>query len=560
MNEEIFNEISNQLGKCGVSVSANDGGSIMVTLPDSNENLAECKDNGDGTVSYVLHLGDGHDENGTGTVSDFTSQAIKAIDSWIELTPYDKFAAMSPDGYSCVAESREDAMRNSLFEMGLGKGQADAIMDVVNILFEASNMVHVKVAGRDLTGNSLSEIASSKANRPFLERQWMLRELRNSKALDANDKMAGLSDLKAKLGSIGKQPPTADDLYSFVKENAGTMQLEQLPSDNDVLGTAWSQFDTKKKPTGKVNASTSVLNNETPIESGEADDYDEELGHQGARGGDITKDDIKSEDSLNDAMGIDLSWKESGPDASTAEAGNGLATAGTGDIESKWTGDASELGVNAIGRNYDLPVRAIAQVENKAMEMKESVNDILEEIPSIKSRPVSIVLQLMFGKAGGSGVRGAVSRLINGDQSVLKKIEAGDGIIDADVVTPAMRKELEAAISTEEVQDKIARVQDGFAEYADFIVGILPEAYDEACGVESGSPQSAGGSVDAVEPDFVDLFRSILFDKKLPFGGYPWDVVDILCTDLGSVMKLRIPEGHPRIRTAAPVTKKPQAA
>ena len=121
---------------------------------------------------------------------------------------------------------------------------------------------------------------------------------------------------------------------------------------------------------------------------------------------------------------------------------------------------------------------------------------------------------------------------------MLAKIESGDGILNADKATPAMRKELSDALNTELVQSAVARVQEAFADFADFIKEILPEAYDEACGVEPGSVQSAYGHIEDVDDDFVNLFRSILFDKKLPFGSYPWSVIEKMCTDMSGIMKL----------------------
>jgi hypothetical protein len=210
-----------------------------------------------------------------------------------------------------------------------------------------------------------------------------------------------------------------------------------------------------------------------------------------------------------------------------------------------WDGDASSIGREDLSGKYDIPAEALEQVEARTSQLKESFNDILQSIPTIKSRPVSFVMQLLFGKAGG-GLRGTVLRLINGDQDTLQKIEHGRGIIDVAKATEAQRKELDAAMKTETVKNAIAKIQQEFADYAAFIREILPVAYDEACNIESGSEQSAEGDVSEVAPDFVNMFRTFLFNKKCPFAGYPWYVVDKLCNNLGSIIKLGEPTGGSR--------------
>jgi hypothetical protein len=42
------------------------------------------------------------------------------------------------------------------------------------------------------------------------------------------------------------------------------------------------------------------------------------------------------------------------------------------------------------------------------------------------------------------------------------------------------------------------------------------------------------------------MFRTFLFNKKCPFAGYPWYVVDKLCNNLGSIIKLGEPTGGSR--------------
>lgn len=109
------------------------------------------------------------------------------------------------------------------------------------------------------------------------------------------------------------------------------------------------------------------------------------------------------------------------------------------------------------------------------------------------------------------------------------------------------------------VQSAIKRIQDEFSDYAEFIEKILPDAYDEACGVERDSAQSVGGDIGAVEDDFVKLFRAILFDKKCPFAAYPWYVVEKLTSNLVDVFRLSTNHAASRnVSTAA--TAKPMAA
>ena len=92
MNEEIFDSISGLLAKSGTTVSKNLDGSIVVSLPDSSEKLADCTDNGDGTVSFKLYLGDGNEDTGSGTPEEFKEHVLNALDSWIDYVPYDQFA------------------------------------------------------------------------------------------------------------------------------------------------------------------------------------------------------------------------------------------------------------------------------------------------------------------------------------------------------------------------------------------------------------------------------------------------------------------------------------
>ena len=593
MNEEIFDSISGLLAKSGTTVSKNLDGSIVVSLPDSSEKLADCTDNGDGTVSFKLYLGDGNEDTGSGTPEEFKEHVLNALDSWIDYVPYDQFSVepnISPEYRRAIGESREDAMRRSLFEMGLEDDQAEAIIEVANALMEANSSVSLTIDKMPLEGKSFDDLVER--NKPFLTKKWLIKQLKD-KNVDLGDldlKKAGISALVEKLMPALSDDekknggrPTKSQLKDFVEQYRSAAQTETIHGDDEVLGTAWNQFgktakDKTSKTGGKAKATTAVMDNETPIESGEADDYDEEIGYKEANHGAGDEDELKSEQFIADNMGGTVSVK----DAVVSEKKNKKGDVvdqhldGFTDIEDTnvdteaepvddgdpmiklWDGDASSIGREDLSGKYDIPAEALEQVEARTSQLKESFNDILQSIPTIKSRPVSFVMQLLFGKAGG-GLRGTVLRLINGDQDTLQKIEHGRGIIDVAKATEAQRKELEAAMETETVKNAIAKIQQEFADYAAFIREILPVAYDEACNIESGSEQSAEGDVSEVAPDFVNMFRTFLFNKKCPFAGYPWYVVDKLCSNLGSIIKLGEPTGGSR-KISGVLTGKPATA
>lgn len=580
MNEEIFDSISGLLAKSGTTVSKNLDGSIVVSLPDSSEKLADCTDNGDGTVSFKLYLGDGNEDTGSGTPEEFKEHVLNALDSWIDYVPYDQITVepnISPEYRRAIGESREDAMRRSLFEMGLEDDQAEAIIEVANALMEASSSVSLTIDKMPLEGKNFDDLVER--NKPFLTKKWLIKQLKD-KNVDLGDldlKKAGISALVEKLMPALSPDekknggrPTKSQLKDFVEQYRSATQTETIQGDDEVLGTAWNQFgktakDKTSKTGGKAKATTAVMDNETPIESGEADDYDEEIGYKEVNHGAGDEDELKSEQFIADNMGGAVSVK----DAVVTEKKNKKGDVvdqhldGFTDIEEAnvdteaepvddgdpmiklWDGDASSIGREDLSGKYDIPAEALEQVEARTSQLKESFNDILQSIPAIKSRPVSFVMQLLFGKAGG-GLRGTVLRLINGDQATLQKIEHDRGIIDVAKATEAQRKELEGALATETVQNAIAKIQQEFADYAAFIREILPVAYDEACDIESGSEQSADGDVSEVAPDFVNMFRTFLFNKKCPFAGYPWNVVDKLCNNLGSIIKLGEPTGGSR--------------
>lgn len=577
MNEEIFDNISDLLAKSGTTVSKNIDGSIVVSLPDSSEKLADCTDNGDGTVSYTMYRGDGTEEVGNGTPEEFKEHVLDALDSWIDYVPYDQSSVepnVSVEYRRAIGESREDAMRRSLFEMGLEDDQAEAIIEVANALMEASSSVSLTIDNMPLKGNSFDDLVER--NKAFLTRKWLIKQLKD-KNVDLGNldlRKAGISALVEKLmpalSADEKKNggrPTKTQLKNFVEQYKSAMQTETIQSDDEVLGSAWNQFGKaeKGKPSksgGKAKVITAVMDNETPIESGEADEYDEEIGYKEVNRGADDEDELKSERFIADNMGGTVTVKNAVFTEKRNKKGEVISRKFDGftdiddynvDVDANpaddgdpmirlWDGDASTLGREDLRDVYDIPAKALGWVESRTNQLKASFNDILQSIPTIKSRPVSFVMQLLFGKVGG-GLRGTVLRLINGDQDVLQKIERGKGIIDISQATPAQRKDLEDAMNTDTVKNAIAKTQHEFAEYAAFIREILPVAYDEACDIEPGSEQSAEGDVTEVAPEFVNMFRTFLFNKKCPFAGYPWNVVDTLCNNLGSVIKFSEPKG-----------------
>lgn len=576
MNEEIFDIISGMLTKSGTTITKNMDGSIVVSLPDSSEKLADCTDNGDGTVSYTMYLGDDTEEIGSGTPDDFREHVIDALDSWINANvPHDQFVVKSnihPEYRRAIGERCEDVMRRSLFEMGLEDDQTEAIIEVAKALTEASTYVSLTIDNMPLEGKNFDDLVEQ--NKQFLTRKWLIKQLKD-KNVDVGEldlRKAGISSLVEKLMPVLSDAekknggrPTKTQLKEFVEQYRSATHTQSIQSDDDVLGTAWNQFgktamDKSSKTGGKNKARTAVMDNETPIESGEADDYDEEIGYREVRHGAGDEDELKSEQFVADNLGGTVSVKDAVVTEKKNKNGDVVSQTldGFADIEETnvdtesepvddsdpmfrlWDGDASSIGREDLSDKYDIPVEALDQIETRTNQLKESFNDILLSIPAIKNRAVSFVMQLLFGKVGG-GLRGAVLRLINGDQTILQKIEHDRGIIDVTKATEAQRKELEGAMATETVQDAIAKIQQEFADYAAFIREILPAAYDEACDIEIGSEQSAIGDVSEVAPDFVNMFRTFLFNKKCPFAGYPWYVVDKLCNNLGSIIKINEP-------------------
>ena len=247
MNEEIFEKISGLLAKSGTIVSKKIDGTIVVLMPDSENKLAECTDNGDGTISYTMYLGDGTDKEGQGTPEEFREQVISALDSWIEYIPYDKFSVesnISPEYRRSIGESREDAIRNTLFEMGLDSLQADAIMEVARVLMEGSEVSAV-VGGKELFGSSIPNLATRKENKNYLRRQWAMEQYKNQ-----NKPWPGKTVLTDDaLAAIGVATPTDAQLIDYVKGHMRDVDEHHFTKGDDeqYSGAVYSKFDTAEK-------------------------------------------------------------------------------------------------------------------------------------------------------------------------------------------------------------------------------------------------------------------------------------------------------------------------
>jgi hypothetical protein len=584
MTEDIFDAISSQIDTSGASVSRKLDGTIVVSLPDSEETLAICTDNGDGTLSYTMKLGDGGERAGKCTPEAFREHVLDALDSWIDYVPYDEASVepqVSPEYRKSIGESRESGIRSSLYEMGLDDDQADAIMEAVGILYESS-MLSVNIDGKTISAPSITELATSRANKNYVKRRWLVNQAMKTGQYEkykANefDENGDRRSTDALIQILGLQPPNNNALIDFVKEHLDTLQKEHVYTDDEVLGVDWYKSGVggsdRSGKTGKNSrgsdddAIAATMGNETPIESDESDESDNEIATTEVHHDANEETAPVSEEEASKKYGIELSNKKSDD------------VSGEVTIETLWDGDVTTLGkVNAFGTRmgegdsgesvldqgdsdseFDIPVNAVGKVVTQYNEFKSSLGDILKSIPAFGSQPTGFALQMIFGRPG-SGIRGAVLDLFKSNQNALHKIERGEGILDASKATPDQRTKLEKALHTEVVRSAIKRVQDGFDELAALIEGIIPNAYDEARGIKPGSEGSVNGHIDEVPPDFVNLFRTILHEKGVPFAGYPWSVVDKMCTKLGSILKLGKPVAGGRRVTGAPVDTKVSAA
>lgn len=620
MNEEIFDNISDLLAKSGATVSKKIDGSIVVSLPDSSEKLADCTDDGDGTISYTMYLGDGTEEVGSGTPEEFQEHVLDALDSWIDHAPYDR-SGEEPDASSeyrrAIGESRDDSMRRSLFEMGLDYEQAEAIIGVANALMEASSSVSLTIDNMPLEGKNFDDLVER--NKPFLTKKWLIKQLkdRNVDVGGLDLKKAGISALVEKLmpalGADEKKNggrPTKSQLKDFVEQYKSAVQTETIQSDDEVLGTAWNQFGKAEKgqsskSVDKVN--TAVMDNETPIESGEADDYDEEIeGHGGHRAANYTADGRK----------ISASGEE-------ASAEIGAEVKEIKDPESGDETDAQRRIVRMLrDKGYKYP-----GMDTLPIKTLEKCLFVIDELAAKKKFNPGTDAELepdkLFHKAGYTKDNGPTDEDVRDD--MMKILWVGDvnslnsnepyeiptGFIAmVEENAKALRNSFDEYLAiiprlprgtaTRYVMDllfgapgngvrgivggilngdqaimgKIARGEsliDGSsltpAQYNGIsqalkneVLGSTIRAVQDNLGnyidvIVGGLPSAFDEACDenvsdytyaAIDPEFVTMVRSILFGKQCPLAGYPWGAIDTLINDIGKVMTVSAPSGTRR--------------
>jgi hypothetical protein len=561
MIQETFDTISEMLGKTGTTVSMTPDGKIVVTLPDSEKKLAECVPGADGGLEYAVYRGDGGTTKDSGGVDKFVEAVSDGMDSWLEFVPYDADAVepgISSEYRMAIGESREDRIRNSLFEMGLDNDQVNAMLEVANILFESSVSSTIIVNGKALSGSSFGEIV--KNNKPFLTRQWLLEQLKKKTGPKPEYAKMGNRDLSALLGKM----PSAEELQDFVQQFKKTETKETVATDDDVLGRAWNQFDGNSG--SPKNARAAVMSNETPIVSGEKDDFDEELGHSevnrgeefnevnnetmgkgdiGEQMGDMvhTYDSAGNENAAYDAEHAQEESPVDEPEPETA------APAESFDFASAWGGDIEDFtSTDFDTSDYDDFGSVVALLDKDVSEMVDTLaNSFAKKVAADTNRVRQNLMMQMFGR--GPALGGLVARLIKSDTMLAHKIAEGKGIINPGP-TPATRKVLGDMLATDLFTKTIATVQQKFGDYVASMKGIIPFAFDAARGVSRFGPESdnPGAELGKVDPAFIRIFRAYLMGKGYPFAGFSGGVIEKITTDLGSVMKL----GDPEVAQASP--------
>jgi hypothetical protein len=296
MNEEIFDTISDLLSKSGAAVSKKADSTIVVSLPNSEGTLAECTDNGDGTLSYTIYRGNGSSEAGNGTPEEFKARVVEAMDSWIDYVPYEQYkdgAAPTPEFRHALGESREDKMRNTLFDMGLDTIQVEAIMDVAGVLLE-SNGVSAYICGKELYGTNIENLVSRKENKNFIKRQWAIDQYKSR-----NIPWPGQVTTNDALASIGLSEPTNEQLVEFAKSHMGGVEKQHIAGDDEQYsGAVYSKYDTTEKGSGKKGGSkkksddtaADVMSNEGTFEIEENNNLDEDVSAQEVRHSDNEED------------------------------------------------------------------------------------------------------------------------------------------------------------------------------------------------------------------------------------------------------------------------------
>lgn len=628
MNEEIFDSISDLLAKSGATVSKKMDGTIVVSLPDSSETLADCTDNGDGTVSYTMYLGDGTEEVGSGTPEEFKEHVLDALDSWIDYVPYDQFAVEPnvPAEYRrAIGESRDDVMRRSLFEMGLDYDQAEAIIGVTKALMESGSYVSVTVDGKTMEGSTFDNLVSR--NEAYLTRKWLLKQIREKNVnVDGMDlKMSGISALTEKIWQhdhpgedlpkepekkaeeLNKVKPTKSQLKEFVEQYRSAAQTQTFQTDDDVLG---NNFDkkTKEKDTSKAaNLRAAVADNEDAIQSGEADDYDEEIeGHGGHRAANYTYEGRKIADSDEEAsaeIGADV--KEINDQVSSAKTGaqeriikmltdKGYKYPGMDKLPVK-TLEQCLFAINKLTAKKKFNPDTDAELEpgkliHKAGYTKdngpndEDVRDDMMktlwvgDVNSLNSNepydiPTDFIamieenaekLKNSFGEylaiiprlPRGTATRYVMDLLFgapgNGVGGIVGGILNGDQAI------------MEKIVKGESLIDGSSMTP---AQYNGISQALKNEVLSSAIRavqdnlgnyidiIVSGLPGAFDEACDdnvsdytyaAIDPEFVTMVRSILFGKQCPLAGYPWSAIDTLINDIGKVMTVSAPSGMQR--------------
>lgn len=593
MSEEIFNEISERLATSGISVLNMPDGTISVSLPDSDTELGRCSDNGDGTVSYTLNCGDGSKETGSGTPEEFVDHTSTALNTWLDFVPYDSNAVepgISKEYRMAIGESRDNMMRSALLEMGLDIDQANAVIGIRKAIYESST-VTVNINGKTVSGSSVPNIISRKENKPFLTRQWALKEL----GLSPNDRSMGTQDMIKKIGKA----PSQDDLANFVKSFLFTMETERVMTDDDVLTSAKKSFgnmakaDSSNSERAAAGASTDFQTFDTdaaPV-SGESEDYDEEIQSTGAKGGEgfVIDEDHTNQygDSVlnrGDVAGSGFSIEGKGDTVERDEEGNmtvvdpdeeeeaeEVTIDGTEDnaprersLSSMWKGDLTTLADEAgDSMNYSFPSESITLMQNKVDDTKSKIiNEVaaglddvnafiskknlsiedpskkLKQIDPKLSQTLGRISKELFGSDRSEGnIGGIVGKILDGDLNVLREAEAGKTLLNTGL-TPDQQKDFAFAINSGVFKSSIKALQRLFKNLFNDMCKDIADAYDEARGIELGDIDngSVAGNVSRVSPDFVTFIRTILSDDRVPFAGYPWDFITKLCTNLPSVL------------------------
>lgn len=634
MNEEIFDSISDLLAKSGTTVSKKLDGSIVVSLPDSSEKLADCTDNGDGTVSYTMYRGDGAEEVGSGTPEEFKEHVLDALDSWIDYVPYDQFAVephVSAEYRRAIGESREDAMRRSLFEMGLDYDQAEAIMGVANALMESTLMesgeyVSVNVDGKTMEGSSFENLVSR--NEPYLTRRWLLKQIReNNVDVQGMDlKMSGISALTEKIwqhehpgedlgamspaekkAELEKVKPTKSQLEEYVKQFRSGVKTQTFQTDDDVLG---SNFDkkTKEKGTAKDTAlRAAVAGNEDAIQSGEADDYDEEIeGHAGHHAANYTDDGRKISSSDEEASAeIGASVKEiKDQDSNTKNDAQQRIIKMLGDKGYRYPGldtlpiktlEQCLFAINTLTAKKKFNLGTDAELEpgkliRKAGYTKDngpSDEDVRDEmmktlwvgdVNSLNSKepyeiPTDFIAMIEENaetlKNSFNEYLDIIPRLPRGTATryVMDLLFGAPGNGVGGIVGGILNGD-------QTIMDKIVKGEsliDGSsmtpAQYNGISQALKNEVLSSAIravqdnlgnyidiivsGLPSAFDEACNDNVSdytyaAIDPEFVTMIRSILFGKQCPLAGYPWNAIDTLINDIGKVMTVSAPSGAQR--------------